>query len=346
MFDVFLGDRVILVGGLAIDEVVGIAIEDLAAEIVVAQVREAALGKCLVARGYVAAGAHPVNKADARTKHRRTAEEIVVLTDRVSDRLHPEAEAFDTGDRGIKGLDAFDVLALFQDVVLESVAHEVHLEVGDTPVFLHGADALGDVGPRAGVRVVEEGVVHDSLGFRIRLDDHLAVLIVQEILGVLLADFRCGIATEAVEVQAGRLALCHDARDDGLDPAGKQIRTDGGIVTALGPPATVDLDHVSFGGELVERIHVAIDVLGGENPAVVVPRRPSVELDVLELGDAILRRDGGTEVIEHVEPVVAPLEDDLFVLNGVPRLELLTLAIGPDHQRLFLQGEVRQENAP
>ena len=151
MFDIFLGDGFIFVGGLAVYDVVGVAVEDLAAEIIVAEVREAALGECLVMRVDVTAGAHAVHKPDAGSEDRGAAEKIVLLTDCIADSLHSKTKALDTGDRWIMGLDACDVLVLFEHVVLESITHEVHFEVSNTPVLFHHADAFGNVGSRARV---------------------------------------------------------------------------------------------------------------------------------------------------------------------------------------------------
>ena len=163
---------------------------------------------------------------------------------------------------------------------------------------------------------------------------------------MLLVDLGFHIATEAVEMEAGRFTLGHDARDDGLDSAGQQVWANGDVVAALGPPSAVDLDHVGVRSDLVERIHVAEDVLGGENPAVVVPGRPPLVVGGFERLDSVLRRNGAAELVEHVEPVFPALEDDWFVLYRFARLELLALAIGPDHQRVVLLREVRQEDAP
>ena len=70
MFDVFLGNRRVFIGRLAVDEIVGIAIPYLAVQIEVTEIGQRAFGKGPVSWVDVAAGAHPVHESDAGSEDR------------------------------------------------------------------------------------------------------------------------------------------------------------------------------------------------------------------------------------------------------------------------------------
>ena len=345
MFVLFLGDRRVFVSGLAEDEVVGIAIEDLATQVKVAEVGETALGKSFILGMNVAARAHAVHETDARPEHRGAAQKITVRPHCLAHGLHPQPEALDTSDRRIVGLETRDMLVPGLDVVFQAVAHEVHLEIGNAPIFLHVPDALGDVRSRPGMGVIKIGILHDPVRHFLHVYDHFAILIVQEVFGVGLANFGGGIAPEPIEVETGSLSFGFDPGDDRLDAAG-QVRAHRLVISTLDPPSSVDLDHVRLRSELVQRIHVFVDILVGENPPVVIPRCPAFVVGGLKFRDSVLRRDGRTELIEQREPVVGALEDDLLVLNGLAGLELFALAMGPDLEGPVFERKIRQENAP
>jgi len=69
----------------------------------------------------------------------------------------------------------------------------------------------------------------------------------------------------------------------------------------------------------MELVHIAIDILVGEHPTVVIPRRPAFVVGVLELRDAILPGNGSA-IGEQIEPVPGTPEHELFILDGSPGL--------------------------
>ena len=144
----------------------------------------------------VAASAHAVDETDARSEHRRAAEKITVRPHRLAHGLHSKPKALNTRDRRIVGLDAFDMLFFKLDVVFQTITHEVHLEVGDTPIFLHIPNTIGDMRSRPGMGVIKIGIRHDPVRHFLNFYDHFTILIVQEVFGVGFANFGSGIAPE------------------------------------------------------------------------------------------------------------------------------------------------------
>ena len=281
MFNIFLGDGFVFVDGLAEDNIVGVAIEDFPTQIKIAEIGERALGKSFVAWMDVAAGAHAVHETDARPENRRAAQKITVRPHRLAHGLHPKPKALDTSDCWIVGLDAFDMLFFKLDVVFQTITHEVHLEVGDAPIFLHIPNTLGDMRSRPGMGVIKIGILHDLIRHFLHFYDHFTILIVQEVFGVGFANFGGSIAPEPIEVETWGLSFGLDPRDNGLDAAG-QVRAHSLVISSLDPPTPVDLDHVRVRSELVQSIHVLEDILIGENTTVVIPCRPTFVVGRLE----------------------------------------------------------------
>ena len=120
-------------------------------------------------------------------------------------------------------------------------------------------------------------------------------------------------------MDAGDFPLGSDTGDDLLDTTGQEIGPHALVIAALGPPATVDLDHVRLGSNFFKHIHVAVDILGGENSAIVIPCGPTFEIGRLQFFDAVLRCNGGTELVESHQPIVPTLEDNLLIRNCLTR---------------------------
>ena len=159
-------------------------------------------------------------------------------------------------------------------------------------------------------------------------------------------DLRVLIAPKAVEVDAGNFPLGSNTGDDLLDATGQEIGPHALVIAALGPPATVDLDHVRLGSSFFKHIHVAVDILGGENSTVIIPGGPAFKIGRLQFLDAILRCDSGAELVESHQPIIPTLEDNLLIRNRLTRFKLSAFAVGPDHDCIVLDREVWQEDAP
>ena len=196
------------------------------------------------------------------------------------------------------------------------------------------------------MRVIEVNIPHHLVPLVVHLNDQLPVQIVQEIFGVGFVNLRVLIAPKAVEVDAGNFPLGSNTGDDLLDATGQEIGPHALVIAAFGPPTAVDLDHIRLGGDFFQHIHVSVDILGGENSTVIIPGGPAFKIGRLQFLDAVLRCNGGTELVESHQPIVPAFEHNLLIRNCFTGFELPALAVGPDHDRVVLDREVWQEDAP
>ena len=169
------------------------------------------------------------------------------------------------------------------------------------------------------MRVIKVNIPHHLVPLVVHLNDQLAVQVVQEIFGVGFVDLRILIGPEAVEVDARDFAFGCGAGNNFLDAAGQKIGPHALIIAALGPPATIDLDHIRIRGNFLKHIHIAVDILCGKNSAIVIPCGPTFEIGRLQFLDAVLRGDGGAELVESHQPIVPTLEHNLLIRNSLTR---------------------------